>query len=347
MNGLGRTRRLAAALLAVVAGSGALAACGGAGSGADLEVYSGRNRDLIEPLIERFEQETGLDVEVRYPGDSAVAALQIDDEGDRGPDIFISQSPGAMGFLDSRGRLIELDSAVLDAVAPDLRAADGHWVGTSARVRVVVYNSNAVTPDELPGSVFDLVDAPYQGRVGVAATNPSFIDFVSALRELEGDAATEDFLAGLVANGARDYGSSNDAVLAAVARGEVDFGLVNHYYNARAKVEDPEQPTENHLFDAGDPGSVVLLTTAGLLTTGTDHRDAAERFIAFLLTEESQRYFADETLEYPVVGSVEPPADTGLPPLASIDAPSLDLARLGADFAATRDLIESSGLVDS
>jgi len=323
-----------------------LAACGGGSGGADLEIYSGRNRDLIEPLIERFEAETGLDVEVRYPGDSAVAALQIDDEGDRGPDLFISQSPGAMGYLDARSRLLPLDQAVLDSVAPELRAPDGHWVGTSARVRVVVYNSNAVSVDELPSSVFDLAESRYEGRVGVAATNPSFIDFVSALRELEGDSATEDFLAGLVANGVRDYGSSNDAVLAAVARGEVDFGLVNHYYNARAKVEDPEQPTENHLFDAGDPGSVVLLTTAGLLTTGEDHRDAAERFLSFLLTDESQRYFADETLEYPVIEGIDPSADTGLPPLADIDAPSLDLARLGEDFAATRDLIDASGLVD-
>ncbi len=338
-------RQRRAACVALIAVSG-LGACGSDGGGADLEIYSGRNRDLIEPLIERFEQESGLDVTVRYPGDSAATALLIADEGDRAPDVFISQSPGAMGFLDSKGLLAELDAAVLDRVPASYRAADRDWVGTSARVRVLVYNSNAVVADELPGSVFDLVESRYDGRVGVATSNPSFVDFVSAMRELGGDDATREFLAALAANGARDYGSSNDAVLAAVARGEVDFGLVNHYYNARAKAEDPEQPTENHLFDAGDPGSVVLLTTVGVLGTGDDHRDAAMRFIEFLLSDDAQRYFGEETLEYAVVEGLGVGGDTTLPPLSQIDAPVVDLAKLGLDFQATQQLIEDSGLVD-
>ncbi len=334
------------AITAVALGIGALGACGGGGDGADLEIYSGRNRDLIEPLIERFEAASGLDVTVRYPGDSAVTAQLIVDEGDRAPDLFISQSPGAIGWLDSEGKLRELDAEVLGRVPEPYRSTDGHWIGTSARVRVLVYNSNAVAPDDLPGSVFELTESVYEGRVGVAASNPSFIDFVSAMRELEGDDATGEFLTALADNGARDYGSSNDAVLAAVARGEVDFGLINHYYNARAKAEDPEQPTENHLFDAGDPGSVVLLTTVGLLETGEDHRDAAMQFIEFALNEESQRYFADVTLEYAIVTSLEAGGDPTLPPLSEIEAPVVDLASLGADFAATQQLIEDSGLVD-
>jgi iron(III) transport system substrate-binding protein len=335
------------AVTAAVLGIGALGACGGGGGGADLEIYSGRNRDLIEPLIERFEAASGLDVTVRYPGDSAVTAQLIVDEGDRAPDVFISQSPGAMGWLDSEDLLSDLDAELLARVPETYRSPNGHWVGTSARVRVLVYNSNEVAPAELPGSIFDLTDPIYEGRVGLATSNPSFIDFVSALRELEGDDASRDLLAALADNGARDYGSSNDAVLAAVARGEVDFGLINHYYNARAKAEDPEQPTENHLFDVGDPGSVVLLTTIGLLATGDDHRDAATQFIEFVLSDESQRYFADETLEYAIVEGIESGGDSTLPPLAEIDAPVVDLARLGADFAATQQLIDDSGLVDS
>ncbi len=334
-----------ARLLVPVAATAGLAACGG-GGGADLEIYSGRNRDLIEPLIERFEAESGLDVEVRYPGDSTAAALLIDSEGDRGPDLFISQSPGAMGFLDAQGHLLELDGDAFDRVPDRLRAPDGHWVGTSARVRVVVYNANNVEPVELPDSVFDLVDSEYRGRVGIAADNASFVDFVTSMRELEGDDEAQRFLEGLAANDVRDYGTGNDAVLAAVARGEVDFGLVNHYYNARAKAEDPDQPTVNYLFAAGDVGSVVLLTTVGLLQSGDDHRSAAERFIEFLLSDESQQYFADETLEYPVVDGIEV-GETGIGSLSEIDAPTVDLARLGEEFGSTRDMIESSGVVDS
>ena len=333
-------------LLVPVAATAGLAACGGGGGGADLEIYSGRNRDLIEPLIERFEDESGLEVEVRYPGDSTAAALLIESERDRGPDVFISQSPGAMGFLDAQGQLLELGAEISVRVPDRLRAPDGHWVGTSARVRVVVYNSNNVEADELPASVFDLLDPEYRGRVGIAAGNASFVDFVTSMRELVGDNKAERFLGGLAANDVRDYGTGNDAVLAAVARGEVDFGLINHYYNARAKAEDPEQPTENHFFEGGDVGSVVLLTTVGLLTSGDDHRDAAERFIGFLLSDESQQYFADETLEYPVVEGIEV-GESGIGSLSEIDAPTVDLARLGEDFGSTREMIEGSGIVDS
>jgi iron(III) transport system substrate-binding protein len=332
--------------ISLAVGLATIAGCGGGGGGVDLTVYSGRNQDLIEPLIQRFERESGLDIEVRYGTDSASMALQIDAEGDRGrADVFLSQSPGAIGFLDAEHHLVSLPTDIIEAVPQRFRAADGHWVGTSARVRVLVYNTDNVTEDELPGSVFDVIDPRYRGRVGLAPNNPSFIDFITALRELRGDEETGAFLEALENNGARGY-SDNSAVLAAVARGEIDFGLVNHYYNERAIREDPDQPTLNHLFAAGDPGSMILMTTVGLLQSGEDHRDAAERFIAFLLSHESQQYFADETLEYPLVADVET-SITDLPPLADIQAPTVDLAQQGAKFKSTVDLIADSGLVDS
>jgi iron(III) transport system substrate-binding protein len=180
--------------------------------------------------------------------------------------------------------------------------------------------------------------------VGIAPNNPSFVDFVTVLRGIVGDERTSAFLERLAANGARPY-ANNDAVLAAVARDEVEFGLVNHYYNERAKQDDPEQPTENHLFEAGDPGTLILVSTAGILTTGEDHRAAAERFVRFLLSRESQVYFSTETLEYPLASGVEPAIDD-LPPLDDIAAPDVDLSALGEAFTTTRDLIEASGLAD-
>ncbi len=340
-----RARPTAAlATVAVLAAAAGLAACGG-GGGADLVVYSGRTQDLIEPLIERFETETGLAVDVRYSTDSASLALQIDAEGDRGTaDVFVSQSPGAMGFLDGQGRLVAMPESLLAPVEERFRADDGHWVGLSGRVRVLVYNSNTVTPAELPDSVFELNGGRYEDRVGIAPNNPSFIDFVTALRALVGDDRTREFLEGLRDNGVRTY-ANNDAVLAAVAREEVDLGLINHYYNERAKQEDPEQPTENHLFEAGDPGTLILATTAGILESSDDHRPAAERFVRFLLTKESQEYFARETLEYPLAAGVSPAIDD-LPPLGDIAAPDIEFAALGEEFTSTRDLIADSGLAD-
>jgi iron(III) transport system substrate-binding protein len=336
-----RTRRAVAAALALALGAGLLAACGGGGGGR-LVVYSGRTEDLIGPLLERFADETGVGIDVLY-GDSADLAVQLDTEGDRSrADVFVSQSPGALGFLDGEGRLLPLPERVLDLVDGRFRADDGDWVGLSGRVRVLVYHSGEADPADLPGSVLDLVDQQYAGRVGIAPTNGSFQDFVTGMRVLLGDDATREWLDGMADNGARAY-ANNEAVRQAVERGEVDFGLVNHYYNERAKAEDPDVPTENHLFDAGDPGSMILVTAAGILDTAGARRGDAERLVEFLLGERAQRYFAAETFEYPLAAGVEPVV-ADLPPIEEIAAPRLDLSELGGGLQATREMIRSSGL---
>lgn len=321
-----------------------VAACGDDDSGAsgELTVYSGRSEDLIGPLLDDFEDETGIDVRVLY-GDSADLAVQIDTEGDRSPaDVFISQSPGAVGYLDGEGRLTPLPGDVLDLVEERFRGAEGEWVGLSGRVRVVVYNRDAVDPAELPESVFDLTDPQYAGRVGVAPTNGSFQDFVTGMRELVGDDRTLEWLEGLVDNDVRTY-PNNDSIRQAVDRGEVDFGLINHYYNERAKVEDPGIATENHLLAANDPGTMILVTAAAVLDTAGDRAEDAERLIEFLLSSEAQQFFAEETLEYPLATGAEPALDT-LPALDEIAAPRLDLDDLGGGLQRTRELIRESGL---
>ena len=157
-------------LLAVVAIIAA--ACGG--SEESVTVYSGRTENLIQPILDQFTEETGIEVEVRYGG-SADLALLIDEEGDRTPaDVFISQSPGAIGFLAGNGHLQAIDSATLDLVDPQFRNADGLWVGMSGRVRVIVYNTNLVDPATLPSTVFDLTQEQYRGQVAIAPANGSF-----------------------------------------------------------------------------------------------------------------------------------------------------------------------------
>lgn len=333
--------RLALLLVVAALGVGGLSAC--STNDDALTVYSGRNEELVGPLLERFADESGVDIEVRY-GDSADLALLIDQEGDRTPaDVFISQSPGAIGFLDGQGRLEPLRDAVLDAVPDEYRAPDGHWVGLTGRVRTLVYNTDLVSPDELPVSVFDLTDERYRGRVGIAPTNGSFQDFVSVMREDFGDDVTREWLDGLVANDARTYGN-NLAIRDAVGRGEIPFGLVNHYYNERALAEDPTAPSENFFFTAGDIGSTILVTAAGILA-GTAEQDTASELLEFLLAQESQEYFAGETFEYPLAAGARPATD--LPELDTVTAPPADLAALGADLEATKQLIEQSGLEQS
>jgi iron(III) transport system substrate-binding protein len=316
-----------------------LAACGG-DDGGRLTIYSGRSEELVGPLLDQFSDETGIGIDVLY-GDSADLARQIDEEGANTPaDVFYSQAPGPLGYLDAADRFETLPAEILDLVPEAYRDADGEWVGVSARVRTLVYDPTRLSDDELPSSVLDLVDSAYEGRVGLAPTNASFQDFVSYLRAALGDEQTSAFLEGLAANGARTY-PNNLAIVEAVGRGEIDLGLVNHYYALEASAQDASLSVANHFFPAGDPGSVVLVSGAGALA-GTEMSDEAEQFIAFLLSPEAQQYFAEETLEYPLVPGVE--AVEGQPPLDEVAGVVADLGAMGDSFASTIELIEASGL---
>ena len=334
-------RRLLSLLVPLALVAPLLAACGGEGE--KLTIYSGRTENLIGPLLEEFADETGLDISVRY-GDSAELALLIEEEGDRTPaDVFISQSPGALGFLASRDRLAPLSGDVRDAVDDRFEDTEGTWVGLSGRVRVLVWNTELVEESELPESVFDLTDDEYRGRVAIAPENGSFQDFVTAMRADVGDDEALAWLEAMEENDSPTYGNNN-AIVEAVARGEVEMGLVNHYYNERRLAEDPDSPTANHLFGDGDLGSLILVTGTGMVE-GTDRAEDAERFIEYLLAEDAQSFFSEETFEYPLAADVEPAVD--LPPLESIAAPEVDLRSLGGGLADTRRLIERSGLEGS
>jgi iron(III) transport system substrate-binding protein len=336
-------RRALVAVLAAAVVAGGVAGCSTGGSGGGrLTIYSGRQEELISPLLEDFSEETGIGIDVRY-GDSADLALLIDEEGGRSPaGVFLSQSPGAVGFLDAKGRLEKLPAGVLDRVEPRFRSPDGRWVGISGRVRVLVYNTETVSPSDLPQSVFDLTDSRYRGKVGIAPTNASFQDFVTAMRELAGEDRTRAWLQGMDANGSPTY-ANNIAIVEAVGRGEIPFGLVNHYYNEEAKAENPDAPSANYLLPSGDVGSLVLVTAAAVLDSAGDNRQDAERFVRFLLTRRAQEFYARETKEYPLAAGVAPVVKD-LPSLSEIQSPSLDLSRLGGELTRTKELIEQSGL---
>lgn len=326
---------------AVVAAALVAAACGSGGD--TITVYSGRTENLIRPLLEDFTAATGVDVEVRY-GQSADLALLISQEGDRSPaDVFISQSPGAVGFLAGEGLLRPMGAGVLSLVAPQFRNVDGLWTGMSGRIRVLVYNRDLVDPSELPASVFDLTAEEYRGRVALAPPNSSFQDFVTAMRELHGDDVTLEWMRGLVANDAQVY-ANNTSIVQAVGRGDVPFGLVNHYYNFRARAEDPGIPSENYFFPDGDIGSLLIATAIGVLAS-TDDPEMADRFVEFMLGDEAQRFFSEQTLEYPLASGVAPSA--ALPPLSTIDVATFDFDRLGGGLERTKALIDESGLEGS
>ena len=334
--------RLLVAVLAAIA-SLTLSACAQESSAApadpaaeSLTIYSGRNEELIAPLLADFTAETGIAVEVRY-GDSAELAAQILEEGDNArADVFFSQDAGALGALSAEGLLQQLDPSVTSLVAPAFRAADNTWVGVSGRARVLSYNPAKVT--DLPKSVLDLAGPEWRGRIGIAPTNASFQAFVTALRVLRGEGVARDFLAAMKENAVSF--EKNSAILEAVETGQIDAGLVNHYYwyERAAEVGADAMTSKLSWFEAGDPGNLVNVAGVGVLKESS----AAAALVKWLLGESAQRYFVDTTFEYALVAGI-PPAK-GLPELADIQSPDIDLADL-ATLNRTLELISEAGLI--
>jgi iron(III) transport system substrate-binding protein len=333
-----RARAITLACLALFA-----AACGGNDSGVDgsLTVYSGRAEELVGPIVERFEAETGIDVEIRYAGSTELAATLIE-EGERSPaDVFFAQDPASLGTVAIAGMMQELPASLLDLVPANFSDGAGRWVGISGRSRVVVYDSTTISSEELPETEDGFTAPEWRGRVGLAPTNASFLAFVAAKILLDGEEATGAWLNGMAANAAPTF-ESNSAIVAAVDEGQVEAGLVNHYYLLQRRAENADVVAENHFFSVATAGSLVMPAGAGILTTAAD-QEAAEAFIEFMLSEESQRYFADETYEYPLIAGVEP--SPGLPPLDSLATPTLDLSQLATVLDRATDLAAEAGLL--
>ena len=305
-----------------------------------LTIYSGRSESLVGPLIDQFEQETGLDVDVRY-GDTAAMAATILEEGSNSPaDVYYGQDAGALGALAKAGRFTPLPESMLSQVEPRFRSPEGLWIGTSGRARTVVYNTDTLTEADLPDDVFGFCDTAWLGRIGWAPTNGSFQAFVTALRVVEGEDRAREWLYCIQSNDPLVYGN-NTAIVEAVGNGEIDAGFVNHYYLYRFLAENPDFPAANYYPRSGDVGAMVNVAGAGIIDT-TDNPAAAEAFIQFLLAESAQQYFNSETHEYPL--SADIPLDAQLPPLASFNAPDIDLSNLD-DLEGTLQLLQEVGIL--
>lgn len=323
--------------------TGAATASADGGSDKTVTLYSGRSEDLVQPILDRFTEESGIQVEVRY-GSTAAMAAQLIEEGEGSPaEIFLAQDAGALGATAKEGVLSPMDESMLDAVPEEYRDDEGRWVGLTGRVRVLAYNEDAVPQDELPSSVDELTEEEWKGRVGVAPTNASFQTFVTAMSAEEGEDDAREWLSGLAENDPQ-IREKNGEIVADVDAGTLDAGLVNHYYLyelADEKGVDAEDlDTSLHFFPDGDLGSLVNISGVGLV--GEQKDQDAQRLTEFLLSEEGQKYFAEETHEYPMVEGVDGPA--GLPALDEIDAPDVDLNDLD-DLQTSVEMIQGSGLL--
>ena len=317
------------------AASGAAMAMQSPGS---LVVYSGRSESLVGPIIDQFREATGIDVQVKYGGTSAMAAT-LQEEGSNSPaDVFWAQDPGALGALSSMFK--PLPSDVTLAVPEWARDSDGRWVGVSGRARVIVYNTD-LSEDELPKSVEELTDPKWKGRIGWPPTNASFRIMVTAMRHLWGEDETREWLEGMLANDVKVF-PKNTPIVDAAGKGEVDVGLVNHYYLHRFLAEHGDEFGARNLFlKDGGPGSLVMVAGAGILNTSPNPENA-EAFARFLVSGVAQQYFAASTYEYPLIEGVK--THRLLPPIESLNGPGIDFALLD-DLAGTEALLRDTGVI--
>ena len=327
---------LGVTVLALVLAAGAASAPAQTTS---LTIYSGREERLVKPIMDRFTKETGIQLNVRYASSAALATALVEEGRNSPADVYWSQEPGTLGLVAARGLLARLPQATVGKVPSRFSTRSRRWVGTSGRSRVLVYNTNELRTSELPASVWGLTNARWKGKIGIAPTNASFQAFLGATIHLYGEERVRAWLRGLEENDVRFY-PNNTTVVQAVGRGDVEVGLVNHYYLYNLLAETPDLPVRNHWFRNGDPGNLVLAAGVGIVSA-TKKTGAAQRFVDFLLSKTGQRMIArgPGAAEYPLVKGV--PRRPGLPPLEAITGPKYNLGRLAADLApAVRMLLE-------
>ncbi len=321
-----RTLALLSPLL--IAAATLLSACGGSsGGGPAITLYNGQHEQTTAALVSAFEMQTGIKVNVRT-GDEATLGDQILQEGESSPaDVFYTENTPVLEALREKGLLAPVSPATLAAVPSRYDSAQGDWVGVSARVSVLVYNTSRATSAELPSSILELAEPKWKGKVGFAPSETDFQPLITAVVKLDGLAAAERWLKGLQAN-SMIY-PDNETVVVQVNNGEVAVGPINHYYYYRLRDELGAAGMHSalHYYAPGDPGELVDVSGAAVLRSSS-HQAAAQAFLAFLVSRAGQETIAhSDSYEYPLRPGVSPAP--GLRPFAQLKPAPLTPAELG------------------
>lgn len=308
-----------------------------------LTVYSGRGEKFTRPILEAFTEHTGIPVRLQTATSAALLA-KLREEGKRTPaDVFITNYVGVLEEARRHDLLTPCTSPMVQQIAAEFRAADNSWLAFSARMRVIVYNTDLVKPGEV-NSVLDLANPKWRGKVAtVTSGNQSFIGGLTALYALLGEERTEGFLRGLKANSQGLVMPKHTPIVKAVAAGQVPLGYVNHYYYYRHRAKYPQAPLGIVFPDqASDAMGAVVTVAGGAILKAAKQPDLAQRFMEFLIAPEGQKIFAEVNYEYPV--NPQLPTHAAVIPRNAIKLAPVNLALAYASRAKAIALIEKVGL---
>jgi iron(III) transport system substrate-binding protein len=314
---------------------------GGTSSPNSLTVYSGQHVQTTEALVAAFERATGIDVSLRSD-DEDVLADQIVTEGANSPaDVFYTENSPPLQYLASKGLLTSVAPSTLDNTPARYNSPDGQWVGVSARVSVMVYNTALLKPSELPTSAMQLADPRWHGQIALAGSETDFQPIVTTIAHTYGEEAALRWLEALKANAGGHLYPDNETVADQVNRGQVALGIINQYYwyRERAQVGAGSMHSAIAYFAPHDVGYVLNVSGAGILKS-SPHQRQAQRFLAFLTSAPGQEIIAhSDSFEYPIASGVttaqaERPFDT-------LEPNAITIAELGTGAEAIRLLQEA------
>lgn len=318
-------RRILVATAAVVAMVPMLAACS-SNDKPFITVYNAQHKELLEEMIPGFTKETGIDVKLRN-GDDFELANQLVQEGSSSPaDVFLTENSPAISLVDGKDLFAPAAKATLAQIPAQYSPSTGNWVGFAARSTVLVYNTAAVKDVELPASILDLAKPEWKGKVAFSPTGADFQAIVSAVLETSGEAATRTWLKGLKTNGTVYDG--NSTVMKAVNSGDVEVGVIYHYYwyGDQAESGANSNNTKLHFFGNKDPGAFVSVSGAGVLKS-SDKSSDAQKFVKYLNGKTGQQALADgKAFEYPLNPAVA--VKSPVKPFGELDPPTIDVANL-------------------
>ncbi|WLH81252.1 MULTISPECIES: iron ABC transporter substrate-binding protein [unclassified Pseudomonas] len=304
-------------------------------------VYNAQHESLTKAWVEGFTQETGIPVTIRN-GDDTEMGNQIVQEGAASPaDVFLTENSPAMVLVDNAGLFAPVAPTTLEQVDAAYRPAHGKWIGIAARSTVFVYNPSKLNAGDLPKSLLDLASPSWKGRWAASPAGADFQAIVAAVLELKGEAATLDWLKAMKANAAIYRG--NSAVLKAVNAGQIDSGVIYHYYSFvdQSKTGENSKNTQLHYFKHQDPGAFVSISGAGVLAS-SKHQEQAQAFVKWITGKDGQAILKDgNSFEYAVGQNAQ--SNPKLVPLAQLDAPKVDASKLNSKKAV--ELMTQAGLL--
>jgi iron(III) transport system substrate-binding protein len=321
--------RTAVALVISCVSLTAFAACSSHGdSGPTLTLYNGQHEATTALLVSAFERQTGIHVNVRTD-DEAVLANVLAQPGNRDADVFYSENTPALRLLEIKHLLAPVDRATLARVDPRWQSTAGDWVGVTARVDVMIYNTDELAPAKLPTSVMDLASPQWKGRIGIAPGDTDFQAVVTAIVRTHGEERTLQWLQAIKANAGSYVYSDNGVLTDAINRGQVELGLINHqsWFRERAKVGASHMRSAIAFLRPLDSGYLLDLSGAAVLRS-THSPTAAQKLVAFLVSHAGAEILAgSQSYEYPLGSKVK--AARGLPDFNSLSPIPLSFIDLG------------------